>query len=110
MHQRDGNNEMPATKEQAVEHHEAAAAAFEHAAQAHLAAAKQMGSANYEKGKRYATSALEHSEVGTRHATEAALIYTSIADEKEQHARELDVEAAASQAKHAAKRAATEAG
>ncbi|NPD66050.1 hypothetical protein HN018_19515 [Lichenicola cladoniae] len=100
---------MPATKEQAVEHHEAAAAAFEHAAQAHLEAAKQMGSGNYEKAERYATSAVEHSEIGTRHATEAAQIYTNILDDKAQHAQELEAEAAASHAKHAAKHAAEDA-
>ena len=101
---------MPATKEQAAEHHEAAAVAFGHAAQAHREAAKHMGSGNYEKGERYATSALEQAEVGTRHATEAGMIYTSIIDEKTRRVQELEAEAAASQAKHAAKRTASEAG
>lgn len=99
---------MPATKEQAVAHHEAAAQAFAHAAEAHREAAKHAGSGNFEKAERYGTASIDHSEAGTRHATEAAMIYTGLAREKADAERTLAEEATAAQARHAARRAETE--
>ena len=96
---------MQATKEQAVAHHEAAAQAFAHAADAHREAAKHAGSGNFEKAERYSTASIDHSEAGTRHATEAAMVYTGLAGQKADTEPALAEEAAASEAKHAAKRA-----
>ncbi len=95
---------MTATKEQAVSHHEAAAQAFAHAAEAHREAAKHAGSGNFEKAERYSTASIDHSEAGTRHATEAAMIYTGLASQKADAEQALADEAAASAARHAAKR------
>ena len=96
---------MAVQKEQAVAHHEAAAQAFAHAADAHREAARHAGSGNFEKAERYSAASIDHSEAGTRHATEAAMIYTGLAGQKAETEQALAEEAAASEARHAARRA-----
>ncbi|MCQ8239904.1 hypothetical protein [Rhizosaccharibacter radicis] len=95
---------MHPTKEQAIEHHQAAATALENAAKAHLEAVKHAGSGNFEKAQRYATSASELAETGTRHTTEAALVYVALEEAKSAHQQEEAAEAAAAAARHAAKK------
>lgn len=90
---------MDDIKASAAKHHEDAAHQFDVAAKMHHEAAKQVGSGNFEKAERLATSADEAEAVADRHAMEALDLHR----QHTQHLADQKVKAADEDAARAAK-------
>ena len=99
---------MDDIKATAAKHHEDAAHQFDVAAKMHHEAAKHVGSGNFEKAERLATSAAEAEAVANRHALEALDLHRQHTQHLADRKAEAAGEEAARAAKHEAKAAAGE--
>ena len=99
---------MDDIKASAAKHPEDAAHQFEVAAKMHHEAAKHVGSGNFEKAERLATSAAEAEALANRHAVEAMDLHRQHTQQVSDRKAEVAGEAAARAAKHEAKATADE--
>ncbi len=97
---------MDDIKTSAAKHHEDAAHQFDVAAKMHHEAAKHVGSGNFEKAERLATSAAEAEALANRHAVEALDLHRQHTQQIADRKAEAAGEEAARAAKHEAKAAA----